>query len=343
MEYFKLITCIFLPPLLSLTVILASICLPPRSRKKISARIRDAVSLHAERGLIHQRLLWACILTPIFYFLTIGLFIWADYSPAISAEGFKKFIQISALPLGILSLAIPLSVLVSRFHATEQTAIQIKAAKAKNNMDAFYSHRKAMFDYFDKISEQDFDGQIKGVFKIEPTLHKHAFWGASPESGMPTPHDAFFEMVEAELSSARTFIHHVLFEDDLNKRLAFYKCACDALWRTSYNLSLDALTRKLVDNGHALKEPQRKEPEETYTLTIGNTTAELVGTYRYCRQYYRHLCDFSGYKSPFLKEIEHDTSIRSVADRGRRYTEINLKAVDELLEFAAQHLEVESI
>lgn len=343
MEYLNLVICIFLPPFLSVVVIFASVCLSPHSYKKISARIRDAVSLHAERGLMHQRLLWIGLLTPIFYFLVIGLFVWMDCSPDISAEGFKMFIQISTLPLGILSLAIPFSVLVSRFHATEQTAIQIKAAKAKNNMDAFYSHRKAMFDYFDKINERDFDGGIEGRFEIEPTLHKRAFWGGSPVLGMPSPHDAFFEFIEERLTSARTFIHHVLFEEELFKRLAFYKNACDALWSISCSMSLDGLVKDLINNGHAIKELNRVAPEETYTLTVGKTTAELIGAYRYCRQYYRYLCDFAGYKSSFLKMIDYDKSTLSIVDKGRRYTEININAVEELLGFASSHFEFGSI
>ncbi len=88
-------------------------------------RLGSSLSLNADKGLSSQGLLWLSILCPFLYFITLGGITWQGYEISITSAGINTFFSISKLPLAILSIIIPLSVLVSRFHATKQTAEQI--------------------------------------------------------------------------------------------------------------------------------------------------------------------------------------------------------------------------
>lgn len=323
--------CLLMPPAVSTTIILAAFI--PSTRLTNTPLFSQAFGLHPERGLMNHGLLWFSILTPVLYFITIGYVSWEPYSLDMSSEGFAKFISISTLPLAILSLAIPLPVLVSRFHATQQTATQIKVTKLKNNIDIFYAHRKAMFEYFDRIPKVKFEGALECNFKVHPRLHINAFRGSKPEQGSPMIFEGFFKGIESNLFSARTMAHHTLTEEDVHQRLAFYRNSCIALWTVSRKLLIGEFFTTVSDNSIAIKEIQRTNPRETYVITVGQTTSELIGSYRMCQTFYRILCEFSGYESEFFKAIDNEDDIFAVIDSGRRYTELSETPVESILEW----------
>jgi len=325
----ELLTCLFLPIILStLTVLLISYT--SKGFKESNQKLLEyTFSLHPEKGLIKQGMLWLSIATPVFYFLTLGMFAWTPYSIDISNEGFSKFITISALPLAILSISIPLSVLVSRFHATQQTAMQIQSTRLKNNIDAFYTHRKAMFDYFDKIGSEEFHGLSTCHIKLHPQLHKYAFFGSSPEKGMPIPSIDFFKTLERRLASARTFTHHTLFATTPELRLTMYISACTPIWQLAETLHLREINNALYERSFVIKQSGQIQ---ALTVSIGTTTEELVGAYRYCRSFFRLLCDFAGYDSDILRSIDNETSDSFITiDVGSRYLKECKEPVEELL------------
>jgi hypothetical protein len=323
--------CLLMPPVASTTIILAAFI--PSTRLTNDSLFSQAFGLHPEKGLMNHGLLWFSILTPVLYFITIGYVSWEPYTLNMSSEGFAKFISISTLPLAILSLAIPLPVLVSRFHATQQTATQIKVTKLKNNIDIFYAHRKAMFEYFDRIPKVKFEGAPECDFKVHPRLHINAFRGSKPEQGSPTIFEEFFKSIESNLFSARTMAHHTLTEEDVHRRLAFYRDSCIALWEVSRRLLIGEMFSTISDNSIAIKEIQRTNPRETYVITVGQTTSELIGSYRMCRTFYRILCEFSGYESDFFKTVDNEDYIFTAIDSGRRYTELSESPVEGILEW----------
>jgi hypothetical protein len=59
----------------------------------------------------------------------------------MTGEGFNKFLEISKLPLWLLAIAAPFSVVVARAHGTAQTAYQINELEIKNNQENYYRHR----------------------------------------------------------------------------------------------------------------------------------------------------------------------------------------------------------
>lgn len=320
-----------MPPIASTIIILTAFI--PSTRLTNDSLFSQAFGLHPEKGLMNHGLLWFSILTPVLYFITIGYVSWKPYTLNMSSEGFAKFISISTLPLAILSLAIPLPVLVSRFHATQQTATQIKVTKLKNNIDIFYAHRKAMFEYFDRIPKVKFEGAPECDFKVHPRLHINAFRGSKPEQGSPTIFEEFFKNIESNLFSARSMAHHTLTEEDVHRRLAFYRNSCIALWEVSRRLLIGEMFSTISDNSIAIKEVQRTNPRDTYVITVGQTTSELIGSYRMCRSFYRILCEFAGYESEFFKAVDNEDNVFAAIDSGGRYTQLSETPVERILEW----------
>lgn len=335
--------CLLMPPVVSAAIILAALI--PGNHLANGSLFSQSFGLHPEKGLMNHGLLWFSILTPFIYFITIGYVSWEPYSLDMSSEGFAKFISISTLPIAILSLAIPLPVLVSRFHATQQTAAQIKATKLKNNIDVFYAHRKAMFEYFDRVPKVKFESAPECEFKVHPRLHINAFRGSKPEQGNPAIFEEFFKSIESNLFSARTMAYHTLTEEDVHRRLAFYRNSCIALWAVSRRLLIGEMFTAISDNSIAIKEVRRTNPRETYVITVGQTTSELIGSYRMCRSFYRILCEFSGYDSDFFSIVDNEDDFFAAIESGRRYTELSENPVEGILEWVRDcpELTIESI
>lgn len=335
--------CLLTPPISSTIIILSvfSAFDRPETLFDNESLFSKAFGLHPEKGLMNHGLLWFSILTPLLYFLIIGYIAWLPYKLDMSSDGFATFISISKLPLAILSLAIPLPVLVSRFHATQQTAAQIKATKLKNNIDIFYAHRKAMFEYFDRVPKTKFEGTLECEFEVHPRLHINAFRGSKPEQGSPTVFKAFFQSVEQDLWSARTMAHHTLTEVDIHRKLGFYRGACLSVWDVSKKLIIGEILSSITTNSIAIKEVEREDAMETYAITVGQTTSELIGAYRMCRSFYRILCEFSGYDSEFLKAIDHEINddFRAI-DAGRRYMKLSHKPVECILDWVRNRPEL---
>jgi hypothetical protein len=255
-------------------------------------RTRFILTLHPELGLMKQGLLWLVIFTPILYFLATGFLTWQDYDVLLNANGFQTFLQISILPLTLFSLAIPLSVLVSRLHSTEQSAKQIEIVSHKNNLDTYRSHRQELFSYFEQIGETDYLSCIKVSFKVHPRLHRNFFLG-SPGDGLPEPNETAFEDIVSELSTARWAIDATLRDVNKPMTLSFYLNACSAIFRLSEKLGIPEIYSELADKGVLIPAKLEKQPELESILTVGTTTDELIAAFRIARSFYLNLCDFA--------------------------------------------------
>lgn len=101
--------------------------------------------------LTKQRLFKAVFIVPLVSFLAFGTVAWVGHSFQLDAGGLNNFLNISKLPLALLSLSVPFGVIVNNIHRTIQTDTQIKEAQRKNKADAFYSHRKNTIEIMEKI------------------------------------------------------------------------------------------------------------------------------------------------------------------------------------------------
>lgn len=268
----------------------------------------NSFKLDANKGLLHQGLLWLTMLLPISYFFTFGTIAWNGYTIDISSNGLSIFFEISKVPLTLLSLALPLTILVARFHSTEQTAKQIAITSHKNNLDAFYAHRKELFSYFSQLEETDYLGAIKVSFTVHPRLHKNFFIG-SPDSGVPETNIDMFKKIEQNLSSARFEIDNVLTNKNPDNTFSFYLLnACVTIHHLSHCLGLREIYNELALKGVSLKINVKNIGEDEY-LSVGTTTDELIAAYRYAHDYFLNLCDFAGYTpEPTQKKYKYITT-----------------------------------
>lgn len=115
------------------------------------------------KPLTQQTLFWLAIVIPIVSFIYFGLFAWCGKTPVFSAHGFERFIKISTLPLGLLSLAIPFTAVINNIHRTVQTNEQIKQAESKNKSDFYFSHRKNTIDIFSSLIKEKINFKFNDV------------------------------------------------------------------------------------------------------------------------------------------------------------------------------------
>ncbi len=291
----------------------------------ILERLKSALTLDEERGLAEQGLLWVSIISPFLYFIALGVIAWEGYSISLTSDGLKVFFSISTLPLGTLSLSLPLSVLVSRLHATKQTAKQIKITNQKNNIDLFHSHRKELFSYFGQICEVEYIDCLAGKFKVHPRVHKNFFMG-KPENGVPLINLDAFKDIESELLSARWQLDSII--RDVNPQLtySFYIANfCSTIYRLSEKLGLPEIYVDLAERS-ILVPTKLDGKEEMDLLTVGKTTDEAVAAYRYAKSYYHNLCDFAG-KEPVHTE---DNKLKYIEMGGKFRKEKEEKVIERL-------------
>ena len=289
-------------------------------------RLWSSLSLNADKGLSSQGLLWLSILCPFLYFITLGGITWQGYEISITSAGINTFFSISKLPLAILSIIIPLSVLVSRFHATKQTAEQIKITRLKNNLDLFNSHRNELFSYFTQIGEINYLDCFVAKYKVHPRVHKNFFKG-SPVDGTPLINEDSFKDIESELSSARWQLNSVI--KDINPELtySFYIAnLCSTIYRLSYKLGLPEVYETLAEKSVLV--PVELNGKKNELLTVGTTTDEVVAAYRYAKGYYENLCDFARRSSGHVEEEE-----TKYIDNGVKFRKINnIQVIEKLHE-----------
>ncbi|HHQ6588646.1 TPA: hypothetical protein ACSTLS_000169 [Serratia fonticola] len=140
-----------------------------------------------ERKLSDQWLFRLAILVPLVISILLCIPLWLETSIDLSAKGYDKFLNLYKLPIGILSLSIPLVAIIAHIHRTIQTAAQIETTKTKNITDSFFSHHKFMIEAFSKIpgkkitlSNQEVDYEIKDPYHLYDSLFK----GSSYENGI---------------------------------------------------------------------------------------------------------------------------------------------------------------
>lgn len=117
--------------------------------------------------LTSQKLFWAAVFVPLLSFLYFGFFAWSGKTVDLSSGGLNKFIDISKLPLGLLSLSIPFVAIITSLHRSIQTATQISTAnsqialvKKKNSLDELFLREKNFVDKCAFIEKQVGDFHI---------------------------------------------------------------------------------------------------------------------------------------------------------------------------------------
>lgn len=343
----KLALCILAPLLLSYVVVQGAYSLINRhNAAKASAYKKLKVfSLDADRGLAEQGFLWLSIITPLIYFIVFGSFAWSDYTPSLTSEGFKKFIEISALPLALLSLTIPTTVLIARIHATHQTSVQIATTRHKNNIDSYYAHRKAMFEYFGSLNSIKYPGELEGDFYAHPRLHLRFFVDRGPTNGTPEINIRKFEQAISTLSEIQEHINIALtYGTQLEAFLEHYSLACTKIFELSGALHLPCIYENLkTENTEYVLCLDSSLPAEKDLKfnTVGFTTDHLIGAYRYTRSFLRVLCEFAGYDVSFFDQKKHLKIDKGDLYRLKPYTGLDTLRLMDDIRFSSDQLKKE--
>lgn len=280
---YMLLTVIVPVVLVTLSVVLCIGC-----GEDIRSKIISVFDLNSEYGLIKQGLLWLAIGIPLSLGFAFGVWAWSGYSLNLSADGYRKFIEISILPLAIMSISLPLAGLVSRFHSTQQAAKQISITLIKNNLDAFSAHRKGMLEYFSNFEDMTYFDEFEFKYKIHPVLHKRFFSG-SPEKGWPSRNEKSFEVVETKIEQAAVFLLAVLNGDSV-RRLDDYLHASLNIYFGADALHIKEINHDMARSGVYVKWGSG----EGGVSTIGLKTLETLAALRFVREFYNNFCDFSG-------------------------------------------------
>lgn len=255
-------------------------------------RLKSIFVLDVRKGLVHQGLLWLSIITPILLSVALGMWVWPKYEFDLSADGFKRFIEISVLPLAVMSISLPLSGLISKFHSTQQTAKQIEVVSYKNNLDAFYTHRKELIAYFAAMGEIEYLKVVSFSNSLHPVLHKRFFKG-TPEEGTPVVDKGAFQSVERAILSGSKFLMGALENSGGLPALDCYLNACNEIFIAGDWLAIREIANGLMSKGVLVKS-SKDEGVSFHFATVGTTTREILAAIRYVRGYYDNLCDYSG-------------------------------------------------
>ncbi|WP_336819513.1 hypothetical protein [Cedecea sp. MMO-103] len=161
-----------------------------------------------EERLTKQKLFKQSIRIPVFSSLYFGIFSWMGHAPQFDAAGFTNFIEISKLPIALLSLSIPFVAIVANIHRTIQTENQIRKTQRqidlvidKNRSDAYYSHLKNYSDIFKTLpsftlSRRDNTSFEKETVKLSVdhtySLYKKIFKKSSISTGYNSEVDREF-------------------------------------------------------------------------------------------------------------------------------------------------------
>ncbi|CNF35126.1 Uncharacterised protein [Yersinia bercovieri] len=148
----------------------------------------NMISLNRLFRLDHESLskqgpFWLSILIPLVISILLCIPLWIHTTIDLSPDGYGKFLDMYKLPIGILSLSIPLVAIVAHIHRTIQTSEQIKSARDKSKSDSFFSHHKFVIDAFSKIPPKIIDSY---EYKIEDpySIYAYLFEDASYTNGV---------------------------------------------------------------------------------------------------------------------------------------------------------------
>lgn len=160
--------------------------------------VKKKLYIFDHEQLLKQTPFQIAILAPFFSFLYFGFLSWKGHTPQFDSEGMGVFLDISKLPLLILSLTLPLGALAANIHRTFQTKKQIELVEAKNLSDMYYAHNKSYVESFSKVNanrpirtskNKKLDDYLKNinelsVFIAKPnSLYQEFYPLSSPELG----------------------------------------------------------------------------------------------------------------------------------------------------------------
>ncbi|MDI3370997.1 hypothetical protein QLG14_17325 [Pseudomonas sp. V104_10] len=281
-----LVAALSLPPFVLYFCI--NFCLGRVSKK---AR-RFTLALDPDQGLGEQPLFWLVMLTPVTYFFLFGIVAWTDgYELSLDSYGFKQFWEITTLPVAMLSLAIPLTALVTYLHSTAQTARQIE----KNKHELFYIHRNQFVTYYEQIGSTRFSDGLKVSYKINPRVHARLFIGDVAE-GTPMRKTQVFNSRIADLKVARRCLVRLMSQPPSPASFIDYLIFCRRVYKLIHFFTIGDLEVILDEASHGARTSDKRR-----SRLLGLSTDLAVDSFRCVENYLTSAIEFSGYADGLKK------------------------------------------
>ena len=169
-------------------------------------------------SLLSQGMFWGAMAVPTISFFYFGGFAWQGYVPSLDADGLNEFISISKLPIGLLSLSIPLVAITASVHRSIQTQEQILSAlnqvslaKKKNSLDEYYVREKNFLDKCSfvekrvgKLPTSGSSGRVEHVISLSaPHRRFNAIYtGSHPDRvSLYKPSEMLFYQISSEVDN----------------------------------------------------------------------------------------------------------------------------------------------
>ncbi|OAH52437.1 hypothetical protein AYJ70_07715 [Pseudomonas monteilii] len=270
---------------------------------------KEIFSLNPDYGLDKQPLFWVSVAVPIIYFLGFGYFAWDDYTISLTEPGFREFIRVSALPLGLLGLSLPLAALITKLHSTLQTARQIE----KSKHELFYLHRKEFAAYYAQIGPTKYSQDFTANFNINPRIHAKLFEGAASK-GTPTLRLDVIGDLTKRVQAARHRLEGMLSAPDQPKFCAEYTEFCKEIIYLVQYLNVRDAEDFINEYGVPL-------PDEGELRTVGRTLRHAYDIFTCVENYVIAAVEFAGLGREALK-FDRPALRRLVAEKlsNRRFS-----------------------
>ncbi|GKW15874.1 hypothetical protein PEC301937_18230 [Pectobacterium carotovorum subsp. carotovorum] len=140
-----------------------------------------------EKRLSQQWIFRLAIAIPFAISFLLCIPLWFETTFDFSSTGYAKFLSMFSLPIGMLSLSIPLVAIVAHIHRTIQTEVQINVTTEKNLADGFFSHHKFFIEALSKLPVKTINrGDLHKEMKINDPyqVYKNIFPDSSYKKGM---------------------------------------------------------------------------------------------------------------------------------------------------------------
>ena len=231
-----------------------------------------------EKRLSQQWIFRLSIAIPFAISFLLCIPLWFETTFSFSSAGYEKFLSMFSLPIGVLSLSIPLVAIVAHIHRTIQTEKQIELINQKNTSDKFYAHYKYITDSFSSIKSSNINLNGKEVI-IEisnvNSLYRDFFPNSSPENGTVIEQKSVHTIkIFKSLNEIDKELHELEYErsDNSDPNLVLFNILNEIISLSS-NLSIDI--HKIIPSENTRKLLFMKNDKKFKMITCFLDEAEL--------------------------------------------------------------------
>lgn len=153
----------------------------------------------------------ASLLFPICSYLALSGLIWLNdgqlWAWQLDSEGFRNYLELYRLPLGVLAMAVPLVAVVSSNHRSTQAAANLQAQQRQNAFSNYYSHLQEFTAFY--LSSPQIENAIlrlKPEYEPFDPRHIHSMLFPYLRDGITDPDPNQLQVIENANNSTGEFV-----------------------------------------------------------------------------------------------------------------------------------------